>query len=94
MSFLLPIERLLDIGCGGGGGGDQVFSALKGIHPPRDGVRAHVVVGTPGSIVAALEKRKLLLMHCAVFVLDEADAMLEVICRVPAYSCAPPRLYV
>ncbi|CAM9772432.1 unnamed protein product [Scytosiphon promiscuus] len=55
----------------------QVFSALKGIPPPRAGVRAHVVVGTPGSIVGALEKRKLLLTHCAVFVLDEADAMLE-----------------
>lgn len=58
--------------------GFQVFSALKGIHPPRDGIRAHVVVGTPGSIVGALDRRKLLLTHCAVFVLDEADAMLEV----------------
>ncbi|CBJ33475.1 DEAD box helicase [Ectocarpus siliculosus] len=55
----------------------EVFSALKGTHPPREGIRAHVVVGTPGSVVAALDKRRLLLTHCATFVLDEADAMLE-----------------
>eukprot|EP00752_Nemacystus_decipiens_P011688 g10373.t1 len=55
----------------------EVYSALKGVHPPREGVRAHVVVGTPGSIVGALDRRKLLLTHCVVFVLDEADAMLE-----------------
>eukprot|EP00903_Cladosiphon_okamuranus_P012242 g11481.t1 len=67
---LLPMAKFMDPPL-------EVFSALKGIHPPRDGIRAHVVVGTPGSIVGALDRRKLLLTHCAVFVLDEADAMLE-----------------
>ncbi|CAM9320103.1 unnamed protein product [Ascophyllum nodosum] len=55
----------------------RVYSALKGIQPPRDGIREHVVVGTPGSVVSALQRRRLVLQHVAVFVLDEADAMLE-----------------
>ena len=37
-----------------------------------------MVVGTPGSVVSALQRRRLVLQHVAVFVLDEADAMLEV----------------
>lgn len=36
------------------------------------------MVGTPGSILNALKRRMLDLRHVAVFVLDEADAMLEV----------------
>lgn len=61
-----------------------MFSALKGIIPPRDGIRDHVVVGTPGSIVGHLQRRKLSLQMTCVFVLDEADAMLEVRCGCDA----------
>lgn len=61
------------------------------MRPPPTPIESHAVVGTPGSILGAIKRRVLDLSRIAVFVLDEADAMLEVcgcffllgICRSP-----------
>lgn len=37
----------------------------------------HVVVGTPGRILALIKSKKLILKHLKHFVLDECDKMLE-----------------
>merc|ERR1712241_1534884 len=37
----------------------------------------HIVVGTPGRILALVRSKKLNLKHCKHFILDECDKMLE-----------------
>jgi len=37
----------------------------------------HIVVGTPGRILALVRSKKLILKHCKHFILDECDKMLE-----------------
>jgi ATP-dependent RNA helicase UAP56/SUB2 len=44
---------------------------LKGLKPP------HVVVGTPGRILALVKNKSLDLSNLQIFVLDECDKMLE-----------------
>lgn len=44
---------------------------LKGLKPP------HVVVGTPGRILALVKNKALDLSNLQIFVLDECDKMLE-----------------
>jgi ATP-dependent RNA helicase UAP56/SUB2 len=44
---------------------------LKGVKPP------HVVVGTPGRILALVKTKNLDLSNLQIFVLDECDKMLE-----------------
>lgn len=44
---------------------------LKGVNPP------HIVVGTPGRILALIKKKDLDLSNLQIFVLDECDKMLE-----------------
>jgi ATP-dependent RNA helicase DDX19/DBP5 len=40
-------------------------------------IQGHVVVGTPGTIQDLIKRRKLTLDKVKVFVLDEADSMLD-----------------
>ncbi len=54
--------------CGGKPVGPQLISLKH---------RAHVVVGTPGRVADHLRRETLKLEHCEVFVLDEADRMLD-----------------
>lgn len=42
-----------------------------------DKVTAHIVIGTPGTVQALVKKRQLELKQIKVFVLDEADSMLD-----------------
>lgn len=44
---------------------------LKGVKPP------HIIVGTPGRILALVNKKDLDLSNLQIFVLDECDKMLE-----------------
>ena len=44
---------------------------LKGLKPP------HIVVGTPGRILALVKNKSLDLSNLQIFVLDECDKMLE-----------------
>lgn len=49
---------------------DHVKS-LKGLNPP------HVIVGTPGRILALTKRKDIDLSNLQIFVLDECDKMLE-----------------
>jgi len=44
---------------------------LKGLKPP------HVIVGTPGRILALVKRKELDLSNLKIFTLDECDKMLE-----------------
>jgi len=44
---------------------------LKGVKPP------HIVVGTPGRVLALVKGKNLDLSNLQIFVLDECDKMLE-----------------
>lgn len=44
---------------------------------PRDNTVPHIVVGTPGKIVDWMKRRIIMPQHIKVFVLDEADTMVE-----------------
>jgi ATP-dependent RNA helicase UAP56/SUB2 len=44
---------------------------LKGLKPP------HIVVGTPGRILALVKRKDLDLANLQIFILDECDKMLE-----------------
>jgi ATP-dependent RNA helicase UAP56/SUB2 len=44
---------------------------LKGLKPP------HIIVGTPGRILALVKRKDLDLQNLQIFVLDECDKMLE-----------------
>lgn len=44
---------------------------LKGLKPP------HIIIGTPGRILALVQKKALNLKDLQVFVLDECDKMLD-----------------
>lgn len=47
------------------------INLLKGLKPP------HIIVGTPGRILALVKRKDLDLQNLAMFVLDECDKMLE-----------------
>ena len=49
----------------------------KPLSSPRDNVIPHIVVGTPGKIVDWMKRRIIVPQHIKVFVLDEADTMVE-----------------
>ena len=49
----------------------------KPLSSPRDNVVPHIVVGTPGKIVDWMKRRIIVPQHIKVFVLDEADTMVE-----------------
>ncbi|KAI0220641.1 RNA helicase required for poly(A+) mRNA export [Massospora cicadina] len=40
-------------------------------------IKAHIVIGTPGSLIAAIQRRRIDTTHIKMFVLDEADTMLD-----------------
>ncbi|KAJ3300871.1 RNA helicase required for poly(A+) mRNA export [Kappamyces sp. JEL0829] len=44
----------------------------------REAVTGHVVVGTPGTVADLIKRRQLDVKGCRVFVLDEADSMLDI----------------
>lgn len=46
----------------------------------------HIVVGTPGRILALIKSKKLNLKHLKHFVLDECDKMLEQLGKYQLYS--------
>ena len=50
---------------------NEHIKLLKGVKPP------HVIVGTPGRILALVKKGDLDLSNLQIFVLDECDKMLE-----------------
>lgn len=52
--------------------------ALKGTPP-------HIVVGTPGRILALIRNKKLNLKHLKHFILDECDKMLEALGMCPPF---------
>eukprot|EP01042_Synura_sphagnicola_P005763 gene5763-7354_t len=54
----------------------QIEAALKSLPPERPSSTAHLVVGTPGTILSWLRKRYLDFRGVRVFVLDEADEMI------------------
>merc|ERR1711879_774372 len=57
-----------------------VFFGGMPIEKDRETLRKntpHVVVGTPGRVLALIRGRELNLKHCKQFVLDECDKMLE-----------------
>jgi ATP-dependent RNA helicase DDX19/DBP5 len=43
----------------------------------REPITGHVVVGTPGTILDLIKRKQMAVSQCRVFVLDEADAMLD-----------------
>jgi ATP-dependent RNA helicase UAP56/SUB2 len=49
----------------------QHVEILKGLQPP------HIVVGTPGRILALVKRKDLDLSNLKIFILDECDKMLE-----------------
>jgi ATP-dependent RNA helicase DDX19/DBP5 len=54
-----------------------VFLAVKEQIKKGESVNAHIVVGTPGTVMDLLKRRQLDARHVNVFVLDEADNMLD-----------------
>jgi ATP-dependent RNA helicase DDX19/DBP5 len=54
----------------------NVHLAVSQSDKPRH-VVPHIVVGTPGKVVDLLKRRVIVATHMKVFVLDEADAMVE-----------------
>jgi len=52
--------------------------AVPGIIGKSDAITGHVIVGTPGTISDLIRKKKLKLDSTNVFVLDEADSMLDI----------------
>ena len=57
--------------------GLKVQLAIAGSYLPNKSVNAHVVVGTPGKVVDWLKRKFLKPKTIKVFVLDEADTMVE-----------------
>ena len=58
--------------------GLKVQLAIAGTHVERGTkLDAHVVIGTPGKIVDWLKRKTISTKHIKVFVLDEADSMIE-----------------
>jgi ATP-dependent RNA helicase DDX19/DBP5 len=55
----------------------KVMMAIKDQFQKDESLRAHIVVGTPGTVMDLLRRRKLDARHVNVFVLDEADNMLD-----------------
>jgi ATP-dependent RNA helicase DDX19/DBP5 len=55
----------------------KVFLAVKEQIKKGESVNAHIVVGTPGTVMDLLKRRQLDARHINVFVLDEADNMLD-----------------
>jgi len=55
----------------------KVFLAVKEQIKKGESVNAHIVVGTPGTVMDLLKRRQLDARHVNVFVLDEADNMLD-----------------
>jgi translation initiation factor 4A len=53
-------------------GGSSIRESIKTL---RDGV--HVVIGTPGRVLDMIERRYLATDHTKIFILDEADEMLD-----------------
>lgn len=49
---------------------------MKGTELP-DEVKEHLIIGTPGTLLALLQKKKLNTKYIKLFVVDEADHMLE-----------------
>jgi ATP-dependent RNA helicase UAP56/SUB2 len=47
------------------------ITSLKGVNPP------HIIVGTPGRILALTKQKHLDFTNLKIFVLDECDKMLE-----------------
>lgn len=47
----------------------------------------HIVVGTPGRIMALIRNKKLNLKHLKHFILDECDKMLEALGKIPRDPC-------
>jgi ATP-dependent RNA helicase UAP56/SUB2 len=59
-------------------GGEPIsdhIELLKGLKPP------HIVVGTPGRILALVKKKDLDLSNLQIFVLDECDEVLKESCK-------------
>ncbi|KAL1928837.1 hypothetical protein VTP01DRAFT_2623 [Rhizomucor pusillus] len=50
---------------------------VKGQQPRGYQIQEHVVIGTPGSVMDTIRRRALTTKHIKVFVLDEADNMLD-----------------
>lgn len=50
---------------------------VKGQQPRGYQIQEHVVIGTPGSVMDTIRRRALPTKHIKVFVLDEADNMLD-----------------
>lgn len=48
----------------------------------------HIVVGTPGRILALVRNKKLNLKHLKHFVLDECDKMLELLGKLMSRLCS------
>ncbi|RKO88074.1 P-loop containing nucleoside triphosphate hydrolase protein, partial [Blyttiomyces helicus] len=46
--------------------------------PRGEKVTAHIVIGTPGTVLELIKKRQLNTTHVRIFVLDEADSMLDI----------------
>lgn len=55
---------------------DQLASFLP-VGARRQKVEGQIVVGTPGTVMDLARKRMLNMQHIKIFVLDEADAMLD-----------------
>lgn len=55
----------------------QTTLCVPGVIERGDSVGGHVVVGTPGTIMDLIKRRKLRVERVLVFVLDEADSMLD-----------------
>ena len=47
----------------------------------------HIVVGTPGRILALARKKILVLKHIKHFILDECDKMLDALGKVQSVKC-------
>ncbi|KAF7563016.1 hypothetical protein G7046_g1107 [Stylonectria norvegica] len=55
----------------------KVAAAIPGALPRGEPVRASVIVGTPGTVMDVIRRRQLDISKLKVFVLDEADNMLD-----------------
>lgn len=40
-------------------------------------IKAHIVIGTPGTLISAIQRRRIATEHIKMYVLDEADTMLD-----------------
>lgn len=56
----------------------ETILAVPGSTARGEAVKGHVVVGTPGTIADLIKRRQLSTSSVKIFVLDEADSMLDI----------------